>query len=528
VLTRKVLLVGGGVLVVSVIVIYAGLYFATQSLFDHIDVNNALNRAELVHSALFHEVDAIDSFCADWAEWDDTYNFVLNRNMDYVESNLVDETFPTLNVNYIVYLDRNGEVVLAKGYDLENETAMNPSQPLIERFRELSARNDLDVKKGFLRFDNSIYAFSARPILRSDETGPYAGTLIFARIVDDSFIQSPSKIAGLSFKILPVPKEKSVKFVNESALLVEFPLEDYSGRVVGTIEFYAEREALGILSSLYLPLAFAGTAVGILVVLGYLLFVKRAVVDRVERLAESLGRIMEKGAGRVEVEGCDEITLLEKRINELLDAISGKIEEVEELNQNLRLVNKLMRHDILNDLTSIQLAVEVLKEEGMNDGMVMNIERSVSRIADLIRRVRTLEEIMGREAELVEIDLKDIIEEIVEKYNVEVEVEGETMFMADKNVVSVFDNLISNSVRHGNADKVFIRGEKRNGKCYVTFSDNGSGIPEEISDRIFEEGFSTKGSGLGLYIVKKLMSRYGGEIRLLSASPATFQLVFKC
>ncbi|WP_456328807.1 ATP-binding protein [Archaeoglobus sp.] len=43
--------------------------------------------------------------------------------------------------------------------------------------------------------------------------------------------------------------------------------------------------------------------------------------------------------------------------------------------------------------------------------------------------------------------------------------------------------------------------------------DYGAGIPEDVRDRIFEEGFSTSGStGLGLFIIKKLVERYGGKL----------------
>jgi two-component system NtrC family sensor kinase len=54
----------------------------------------------------------------------------------------------------------------------------------------------------------------------------------------------------------------------------------------------------------------------------------------------------------------------------------------------------------------------------------------------------------------------------------------------------------------------------------VRVSDNGCGIPEELHARIFEPFFSTKGSkgtGLGLAVVKKIITEHGGDITVHGA-----------
>ncbi len=83
--------------------------------------------------------------------------------------------------------------------------------------------------------------------------------------------------------------------------------------------------------------------------------------------------------------------------------------------------------------------------------------------------------------------------------------------MADEHIKFVFDNLISNSVKHGNARRIFVQSGEGDGYYRIIFSDDGSGVDEAIASKIFEEGFSTGGSGIGLYIVKKLIERYGGR-----------------
>ena len=64
----------------------------------------------------------------------------------------------------------------------------------------------------------------------------------------------------------------------------------------------------------------------------------------------------------------------------------------------------------------------------------------------------------------------------------------------------------------------------------VQFVDSGPGVPEELKERIFDPFFTTKpmgeGSGLGLDIAKKVVSRHGGYITLKSEPGRTVFSVF--
>ena len=84
--------------------------------------------------------------------------------------------------------------------------------------------------------------------------------------------------------------------------------------------------------------------------------------------------------------------------------------------------------------------------------------------------------------------------------------------MADDSLSSVIDNIIRNAVIHGKADRIAITIGKATGRCEVRIADNGSGIPDEIKAKVFEEGFThgdTGHTGLGLHIVEKAMKAYG-------------------
>ncbi len=89
-------------------------------------------------------------------------------------------------------------------------------------------------------------------------------------------------------------------------------------------------------------------------------------------------------------------------------------------------------------------------------------------------------------------------------------------------ISQVMINLINNAgqaVSSKNGD-VWIQTSQANGEVVVSVKDNGEGIPDEIRDKIFEAGFTTKtdteGTGLGLTIVQEIMRRHGGRVELRS------------
>jgi signal transduction histidine kinase len=81
----------------------------------------------------------------------------------------------------------------------------------------------------------------------------------------------------------------------------------------------------------------------------------------------------------------------------------------------------------------------------------------------------------------------------------------------------VMMNLITNSLDampHGGRVRLDGGGDEET--VYFSVADEGTGIPPSVRDRIFDPFFTTKevgkGTGLGLYIVKKEIDRHGGKV----------------
>jgi len=128
--------------------------------------------------------------------------------------------------------------------------------------------------------------------------------------------------------------------------------------------------------------------------------------------------------------------------------------------------------------------------------------------------MRELETFISRHKELKVFEIRDAIDEVKKSYSsVKFKIKGKARVMADESLNSVIDNIIRNAVNHGKADRITITTGKERDLCEVRIADNGTGIPDEIKEKVFEEGFihgDTGHTGLGLHIVEKAMKSYGG------------------
>jgi PAS domain S-box-containing protein len=207
-------------------------------------------------------------------------------------------------------------------------------------------------------------------------------------------------------------------------------------------------------------------------------------------------------------------------------------EKLEADHEHIRLINKILRHDIINDLNAINSALRLYgrsKKEELLEEASAHVNKSVK----LINRMKELETFISSHRDLKLYSVTEVLKEVVASYPaIAFNIVGEGQVLADESLNSVIDNIISNAVVHGKTDSIDIKIEGRGEYCEIQITDYGVGIPEEVKEKIFEEKFAygeTGGTGLGLYIVKKAMETYGGHVRIEDNIPkgAVFVLTLR-
>ena len=216
--------------------------------------------------------------------------------------------------------------------------------------------------------------------------------------------------------------------------------------------------------------------------------------------------------------------LVESIANEIGAAVARLrlAEELRFANTQANLYLDILVHDINNaNLASLwygDLLMEMLQGESRT--MAAKMIEGIQKSREIIRNLETIRKIQERPGELRAVDLDRVIRKEIQHFpDARISYPGcEAMVIADDLLGEVFSNLIGNSIKFGGgtAEVQIDVGGVEGGIVTVAVSDNGPGIPDELKEVIFRRFSQTErrgsGKGLGLYIVKTLVERYGGSV----------------
>ena len=392
------------------------------------------------------------------------------KNKDYIEANLVNETFVDIEVNYIIFVDRQKNVVWAGAYDWKNETPMEIPGELYE-FAE-SVNGEV---KGIADFGSPTF-IAVRGILPSNESGEARGWLIFARKVYDEEI---SALTGFPVHIVG-PRTTTLSHSYNGNVAVLVPVRDMRGATIANAMFSVYPFWLEISSDsiriVLVSVVITSSALSIAVI---------AMLDRELRRILSVGEFL-KGLKdvreRICVTGNDEISELAKNVNTLLERIERYTQEMKSLNDTLSFMNKILRHDVKNKLAAIFILAELGSESGEKE-YYDKIRRTCNEIVRTLNRMRDLEDKEGVRS----LRLSEVVREVMDGYDVEWNWKGdeEIAVLADSGLYTVVDNLVHNAIAHGKTKRIDFEAVDRRKTVELRVKDYGVGIPEEVGDRIF-------------------------------------------
>lgn len=221
----------------------------------------------------------------------------------------------------------------------------------------------------------------------------------------------------------------------------------------------------------------------------------------------------------------------ERVLHSLVRDITERKEDerrIEQQRDNLEILNKMVRHDIRNDLQVILGYAETLdaRLDGDDEAYVEHVLSSARHAIEITSTARDVSEVMlDSESDLVPVRFRHVLESEIEDVRTSyqqavVETTGplpDVPVLADELLESVFRNLLKNAINHNDKEvpRVGVSATRRDGHVRLRVADNGPGIRDTRKEIIFEEGeqgIDSEGSGLGLYLVKTLTDQYGGEV----------------
>ncbi len=248
----------------------------------------------------------------------------------------------------------------------------------------------------------------------------------------------------------------------------------------------------------------------------------------------------------VRVAATREVRLLEQSINRMVGTLKSTIRRIKESEETIReysdgleeqvrertvdlqesteranLYLDVLTHDINNMTNTASLYADLLLEEldGEPREYTEKMQRSLRKSTQIIKNVNTIRQIHEEETALVPVALDEVIQaEIGHHPDIRIRCVGTSAtVLADGLLSEIFTNLIGNAAKFGGPDvEIAIRVEENGDEARVTVEDTGPGIPDAMKGQLFSRftrGDGEKsGRGLGLYICRMLVERYGGRI----------------
>ncbi len=227
----------------------------------------------------------------------------------------------------------------------------------------------------------------------------------------------------------------------------------------------------------------------------------------------------------------------------IAERLHATLEEKEELEEQLIRSGRLhalgeltagLAHEIKNPLASIKGSAEVIADEVAADSprrkMVDIQKRELSRLQSLLDRF--LNFARPSAVDIGAVDIRDIIDHVISlstshstKLGISVEAHASgphIVVRGDKEqLTQVVLNLLLNALDASPANgavTVTCSSRQRHGRKYgcIQVDDEGSGVPEELSQQIFNPFFTTKddGSGLGLSIAARIIDQHDGHLEV--------------
>ncbi|MGH8492903.1 MAG: two-component system sensor histidine kinase CreC [Moraxellaceae bacterium] len=196
-----------------------------------------------------------------------------------------------------------------------------------------------------------------------------------------------------------------------------------------------------------------------------------------------------------------------------------------------------LTHELKSPLSAIRGAAELLQEplpEAMRERFLGNITRESQRIQELVDRMLELAALERRRTldNPVPVSLRPLLEDVVatasplalaRNIRVDIDVAADVAVSGDAFLLRrALTNLVDNAVDFSPQDGVVcIRAEQDVRELRLVFRDQGPGIPDYATDRVFQKFFSLprphsarKGTGLGLSFVQEIAALHGGRAEL--------------
>jgi|GEM_PF-465957 len=331
--------------VALVVFLYAASHWIILGSYGRLEKRLVRQNVERVLDAIAYDLSVLDNHAADWAEWDDTYDFVASPNEHYIRENQTSGTYGILKANMMLFFNVSGEFVFGKAYDLLNKAEI----PIPRSVKDIIVTDRRLIQleaaggsvRGILLLPEGPLLVVARRILNSQHQGPVNGTLIIGRYLNSEEITNISRRIHIHVEVqryddpgLSEDFKEASEALAKARKITVFPtlsgtvagfalLNDVFGNPAIVLKADMPRDVYNLGRSDVAYFLFFMLLAGLVFSGAIMAVLETRILSRLIGLGKDLSRIAAGGSTseRVSVEGHDELSGLATEINRMLDAV---------------------------------------------------------------------------------------------------------------------------------------------------------------------------------------------------------------
>lgn len=374
---------------ISIIVVTWGLLAHTVFLnnYRYLEKEDIRSDAEHLTTALDFQIINLSALCADWAEWDDTYNFIEDRNPQYLQSNFVNSTFENLDLSLAILYDAKGNVIYGKTLNLNENDSNVPDIYLLKYFNNsvLMSQAWSSTITSFIYYNQTPMIYCISPILTSSGGGPKRGFLVFGKYLQGdllsqiqnsirseiSIIPYDAAIIPKGSTLLPIPgtsdNELVVNRLSSKEIEAYYFIDDFQHKPIFIIKQNKYRaiyqQGLAGLKSMLLAVILTGLTAGG----AAMLILDKNLLSRISKLHNSVVafRSNESQSESIQLDGNDELANLSSEFNYTINALVEKQHNINGFLQYTQLMTEISTKFINLPINKInQNLQEVLSQIG--------------------------------------------------------------------------------------------------------------------------------------------------------------------
>ena len=266
-----------------------------------------------------------------------------------------------------------------------------------------------------------------------------------------------------------------------------------------------------------------------------MLILSKLLTSRINRLRKSTMKVANGEYNAIEIKSKDEIGELTADFNTMTEAVKQKVEKLEDIASERKVFIDNMTHEMKTPLTSIIGFSDLLRSARLDDETVHDYAESIYKEGKYLKSIssKLMDLILLRQKpEMTEIDVPRLVEEIDESVRPSRQVafsaaSVEAKLVCDRELIkSLLYNLIDNAVKASQPGTCVTLNAyfTQDGVMEFSVADQGSGIPKEELDKIFEPFYRVDkarsrkygGAGLGLALCMEIAHAHAATLEIES------------